>query len=65
MYVLLCTLWDVSQEYVRQIDVLLCTLWDVSQEYIQPIDVLLCNFMGCKSRICSNKLMCCYVLYGM
>ena len=30
-YVLLCTLWDVSQEYFQQIDLLSCTLWDVSQ----------------------------------
>ena len=39
-------LWDVSQEYVQQMDVLLCTLWDVSQEYVQQIDVLLCTLYG-------------------
>ena len=41
-YVVICTLWDVSQEYVQQIDVLLCTLWDVSHVCS---DVLLCNGM--------------------
>ena len=69
------TLWDVSHEYVQQIDVLLCTLWDVSQEckyvllctlwdvsheYVQQIDVLLCTLWDVSQEYVQQ--MCCYVL---